>query len=314
MSRWDILGMGVVAVDDLLTVERYPPPDVKQPILDEQRQGGGLIATALVAAARLGARTAYLGVLGDDDLSLFALEGLESAGVDCSLVIRRTGARPVHATIIVDASNGQRTILHTHRGVVYPSPDQIPTELIAQCRVLLLDPFPGAATIQAERRAHALGTPVVADIEAPALPAAQHLIAHADHLIVGLEVGRRVTGLDAPAEMVVALARPDRPCCAVTAGAEGCWYSVYGGGAVHVPALPVQAADTTGCGDVFHGAYAASVARGEPVDAAVHVATVAAGLKATLVGGRAGIPDRAAVDRAMYAWRSGCMAQRRAMQ
>jgi sulfofructose kinase len=55
--------------------------------------------------------------------------------------------------------------------------------------------------------------------------------------------------------------------------------------------------DTTGCGDVFHGAYAACIAQGESVDTTVRIATAAAGIKATQPGGRAGIPDRAAIDR-----------------
>ena len=64
-KRWDIFGIGTSAVDDLLLVERFPQPDEKMPIQEVQRQGGGQTATALVAAARHGARTAFCGCLGD---------------------------------------------------------------------------------------------------------------------------------------------------------------------------------------------------------------------------------------------------------
>ena len=94
-----------------------------------------------------------------------------------------------------------------------------------------------------------------------------------------------------------ALARPNRACCAVTAGAQGCWYSEHGGRVRHFPAFRVPVVDTTGCGDVFHGAYAASIARGDGIDRAIQVATATAGLKASQPGGRAGIPDRVAVER-----------------
>ncbi|MFN8458161.1 MAG: hypothetical protein U0401_26510 [Anaerolineae bacterium] len=57
--RWDILGLGVVTVDDPLYVDHYPQPNTKLPIRAKRREGGGLTATALVAAARLGASTAY---------------------------------------------------------------------------------------------------------------------------------------------------------------------------------------------------------------------------------------------------------------
>ena len=63
----------------------------------------------------------------------------------------------------------------------------------------------------------------------------------------------------------------------------------------------MQAVDTTGCGDVFHGAYAACIARGESVARAVAVANVTAGLKATQPGGRSGIPDLETVERYLRA-------------
>jgi sulfofructose kinase len=96
--------------------------------------------------------------------------------------------------------------------------------------------------------------------------------------------------------MVRALDSPDRACCVVTAGERGCWYAERDGEVHHFPAYQVEVVDTTGCGDVFHGAYAASIARGEPVPTAIRIATATAGLKATQPGGRSGIPTRAAVE------------------
>ena len=79
---FDVLGFGSVAVDDLIYVESYPPADAKAPVLRTQRQCGGLTATALVAAARLGSSCAYAGVLGDDELSLFTIERMRQEGID----------------------------------------------------------------------------------------------------------------------------------------------------------------------------------------------------------------------------------------
>jgi ribokinase len=296
MTAWDVLGLGVVTVDDLLYVDDFPDPNSKMEIRSEQRQGGGLTATAVVAAARSGARTAFLGVLGDDDLSCFAVAELEREGVDCSTISRCSGARPVHARIIVEMGNGRRTILFTREGAVYPSADEIDVALSRGFRILLVDPVPGDAAVHAATRAHAAGIVVVADVENVAPPSAQFLLEKADHLIIGVEAGRRATGFESPAEITVALSGRGRACSAVTAGEAGCWYSERGGRVMHVPALKVVAVDTTGCGDVFHGAYAAALARGEPAGQAIRVANAAAGLKATRPGGRAGIPDRAAVD------------------
>ena len=78
-GTFDIVGLGCAAVDDLLYVPAYPPADAKVQIRRRERQGGGLTATALVAAARLGTRCAYAGVLGDDDLSEFVRRRLRAA-------------------------------------------------------------------------------------------------------------------------------------------------------------------------------------------------------------------------------------------
>jgi sugar/nucleoside kinase (ribokinase family) len=111
VPRWDVLGLGIAAVDDLLYVDVYPRPDSKVAVRARQRQGGGLTATALVAAARLGARAAYGGVLGHNELSRFTLRELQREGVDCASVLRKGEAEPCHSIVVVDRSTGSRTIL-----------------------------------------------------------------------------------------------------------------------------------------------------------------------------------------------------------
>ena len=295
-NQWDILGLGVVAVDDLLYVDRFPRPNTKMRIHSKRRQGGGLTATALVAAARLGARTAFIGVLGDDELSRFTIQEMEREGVDCTLVLRRPQARPIHAVIIVDRSTGERTILYTAEGQTLVTPEEICADLIAGCGLLFVDFTADEAGLRAVELAHAHGIPVVADIEQESAPAMAEMIPLVDHLIVDVEMAGRVTGEAQPERMVRGLARPERACCVVTAGEQGCWYAEWGGAVHHFPAYQVDVVDTTGCGDVFHGAYAAGIAAGEAVPAAIKMATAAAGLKATQPGGRAGIPTRPIIE------------------
>jgi sulfofructose kinase len=294
---WDVLGFGAVTVDDLIYVEHYPMPDTKVAVLDRQRQGGGLAGTALVAAARLGARAAYAGILGDNELSRYTVAEFEREGVDCSLVLCRPEAQPIHSLIIVDYTNGQRSILPDFIGVQWRQPDQVTDELIASCRVLFVDHHAVDGSLRAIEVAHAHGIPVVADIERETEPRATELAPLIDHLIVGINFARHKTGEDDPAAMARAL-YANRACCVVTAGERGCWYASREreGEVQHVPAFPVKVVDTTGCGDVFHGAYAACIAQGESIDKAIVIATAAASLKATKHGGRAGIPTRTAID------------------
>jgi sulfofructose kinase len=298
--RWDVLGLGAVAVDDLVYVSQHPLPNTKIPIQNQGRQGGGLAGTALVAASRLGASAAYCGVLGDDELSRFTLQELEREGVDCTPTLCKPDARPVHSIVIVDLSTGSRSILYSSAGVMEPESARIRPELVANCRVLFVDYTVMGAGLRAIELAHTLGIPVVGDIESEGDPRLPDLMRGIDHLILGIELAGRVTGESEPAAMVGALSGPDRACCAVTAGERGCWYSERGGQVGHFPAFKVQVVDTTGCGDVFHGAYAACIARGEGVGRSIQIATAAAGIKATQPGGRSGIPDLAAVERFLH--------------
>lgn len=294
--KWDVLGLGAVAVDELVYLDHHPQPDSKQRMLSRQRQGGGLTGTALAAAARLGAHAAFCGVLGEDELSGFALESLQREGIDTSPVIVQEGARPHYSIVLVDQSTGKRSVLSDKSGVVTLKPSTINPGLIRLCKVLFIDHSEIEAGMQGAKLARETGVPVVADLERDEHSRTQELLRYIDHLIVGVKLGAKLTGARHPATMVGALGGVERACTVVTAGDRGCWYSQGGGRAEHYPAFKVPVVDTTGCGDVFHGAYAAAIAFGETVPRAIHIATAAAGLKATRKGGRAGIPDLAAVE------------------
>jgi sugar/nucleoside kinase (ribokinase family) len=303
--KWDVLGFGAVTVDDLLYVNKYPLPDTKTRLIARQREGGGLAGTALVAASRMGVKAAYCGVLGNDDLSTFTIQELEREGVDCTAVMRRKEARPIQATVIVVPSSQQRTILYASTGAIGPLPEQVTDSLIANCRILFLDHTVVEMGLHAVKLAHAHDIPVVADFESDDDPRLVDLMHQVDHLIVGIHFAQKVTGADVPEDMVRALSTTSRACCVVTAGEKGCWFSEQGGEVSHFPAYQVQVIDTTGCGDVFHGAYAACIARGESSRDAIQVASAAAALKTTQTGGRRGIPNRAIVDQFISAYHSG---------
>lgn len=291
---WDVLGLGAVAVDDLLYVDGYPAPDSKTQVAQRRREGGGLAGTALCAAAKLGARAAWLGVLGDDELSRFSLQDLKRFGVDCSPVIIESGARPHYSVILVDRTSGSRTLLAMHDGVRDVPLHHITETLVASCRVLFVDHHNSQAGIKAATIAQRLGIPIVADIER-LTGGIEELIPLIDHLIVSLDFARQLTGESEPANIARKLGA-GRTCGVVTCGADGCWSSENGAGANFVKAFQVKAVDTTGCGDVFHGAYAACLAQRQGIDVALRTASAMAALKAMQPGGRAGIPERAGLD------------------
>jgi sulfofructose kinase len=295
-KQWDILGVGSASVDDLLFVDHFPQPDEKMAVHSKLRRCGGQTSTALVAAARHGAKTAFFSCFGVDDLSETLLRALEHEGVDCSPVIRDPRCLPIHSVVIVDIHTGSRTILFHSSGFREPSAEDVTVNLIHKSKMVFIDQNTPHSGYRAARIARQLGIPVAADLEFKSSEQAAPVLPLIDHLIVGVEFASRTTGKTQPEEMVAVLAQPARDGCVVTGGSKGCWYAVSGQPAIHQPAYQVAAVDTTGCGDVFHGVYAASVARGEETPRAVELASGAAAIKATRTNGWAGIPTLAEVQ------------------
>ncbi len=298
----DVLGLGAVAVDDLIYVESYPPADAKTAVLRTDRQCGGLSATALVAAARLGARAAYAGQLGSDELSRFVIDRMTAENVSLSQLRRVDGARPLHSFIVVDSQRQTRNIFCDHNGALGAAEDWPPNKIVQSARVLFVDHFGVPGMIRAARLARAAGRPVVGDLERESEPRFSELLELVDHLIVSEPFAKEFTGKESAAESVLALWNSDRALVAVTCGAEGCWFcSREAPQPIHQPAFRVSVVDTTGCGDVFHGAYAAALAWGMEARARIRFATAAAGLKATQRGGQLGIPRKPDVEKFLAA-------------
>ncbi len=294
---FDVLGLGCVAVDDLLYVATYPAADAKARVLRRERQCGGLTATALVTAARLGSRCGYAGVLGHDPLSIFAAERLSAEGIDITPMVRRCDAGPIHSTIIIDTQRRTRNIFFDLTDVIGAATDQPPPALILSSRALLVDPCGVEGMLRATHIAHDGQIPVVADIEGDMSPRAFELLEVADHLIVSHATAREVTGASDPARATARLWTDERTAVVVTCGQEGGWYLTCAQDEPQrYPAFAAPSLDTTGCGDVFHGAYASALARGLPMSERVRIAAAAAALKAMTVGGQAGIPARSRVD------------------
>ncbi|MEK7399004.1 MAG: PfkB family carbohydrate kinase [Candidatus Poribacteria bacterium] len=294
---YDVLGIGIVAVDDLVMVDNYPSADSKMRGLGEVRQGGGLTGTALVAGARLGAKCAYAGILGKDDLSNWTVAELEREGVDCSLTLRSGDVKPYHAIIIVDKTHHTRTIIFTDVGVMIRPMETIDEDYVSKAKVILIDQLGIDVMLHTTLLAKKLGIPTVADIEREDHPQTRELISHIDHLILSTSFAEKLTDTDDAVEQVKIL-HNGRACTAVTLGVKGCWFTTNKEEdfIFHQPAFKVQTVDTTGCGDVFHGAYAVGIAYGWDIDDCIKFASAVSALKATKPGGRAGIPDMATVE------------------
>jgi sugar/nucleoside kinase (ribokinase family) len=299
MKTFDVLGLGCAAADDLFYVPHYPAEDTKMQVRRHERQCGGLCATALVAASRLGARCAYAGSLGDDDLSRFVRQRLADEGVELKHLRVLPDARPVHAVILVDETRHTRTIVYEVSDTGNASPDWPPDDVLRAAKVVLVDYYGVEGMVRAARVARAAGIPIVADLErAPPNDFLTELVELVDHLVVPLDFAEAWTGRSDPADAALALWSGRREAVVVTCGIDGSWYLGRDESGVprHQPAFRVNTVDTTGCGDVFHGAYAASLAEGLGLPQRARLASATAAMKATRAGGQPGIPTRAAVE------------------
>lgn len=298
----DVLGLGSATIDDILYIDHFPQVDTKQQAQRAERFGGGLTATALVAVARLGKRAVFAGRMGRDDASRWVVDDLARDGVDVSAVVYDEAARPIQAWIMVEPPpRSTRTILYTVPEIHGAHPSLPDADLICSARCLMVDDFGLTGHIRAARLARAVGIPVVGDFERLQTPGLADLLGLVDHLIVSQRFALALTGAATPGEAALALFKsaPDRALACVTAGDAGSWYTTNGIILEHQSAFPVEAVDTTGCGDVFHGAYMVALIDGLPMQQRIRFAAAAAAIKATRTGGRMGIPTRAAVEALM---------------
>lgn len=303
---FDVLGLGCTAVDERLFVAHFPAPDVKARVLRRDKSLGGLTAIALVAAARMGVRAGFAGRLGNDEHSLFVARELQRCGVDTGPLIRCEQARPGHSTIIVDESAGTRAVFSEVAGLRGADDKRPAADLIQRSRVLYLDGHGVTGSVRAARIAKTAGCAIVADFERVHEGDFNTLLHLVDHLVVPRAFATELTGQDDPHAAARTLCKLGCAAVVVTCGKVGGVYCEAGGDVASYAALKVDARDTTGCGDVFHGVYAATLTLGWPIAQRLRYAAAAAALKAANGSGPDSIPNRQEIERLVHS--SSCVA------
>jgi sulfofructose kinase len=284
---YDVVGVGYCAVDYLGIVPTYPGLDEKVRLTEFARQGGGLIATAMATVGRLGGRASYIGKIGGDEFGRFTIEELDSDHVDTKHVVVDPSGVSQFAFIAVDQETGKRTIFWTPSGVML-EPEEIRREDVLAGKVLQVDGHYPRAALQAATWANEAGIPVVMDA-GTMREGSIEIAEKTDALITSALYARQFTGQDDPETAARVMFNERRLVSAVTLGDQGCVY-VTSDGAFHQPAFTVDVVDTTGAGDVFHGAFSFGLAKGWPVPQVMEFAAAVAAIKCTKLGGRAGIP------------------------
>lgn len=291
-----VLLAGVAVIDFVFQLDAMPRRAEKYRARDAAISGGGCAANAAVAIARLGGKARLAARLGADPIGDMIVMGLETEGVDCALVRRFEGRRSSFSSVFVDAA-GDRQIVNYRDMEISFDADWLQDAMPGDFDAALADtrwPLGGAAVLAAARKA---GRPGVLDAEAPVAEAMDSLKL-ASHIAFSAQGLRDYSQRDEFGASLRKAAADTGAWVCVTDGANGVTW-LEGDAERHMPAYRIDAVDTLGAGDIWHGAFALALGEGRPEEAAIGFANAVAAVKCTRFGGRAGIPSRAETEQFM---------------
>lgn len=289
-----IVGIGANVFDTLYRLDTFPTEDTKQRAISVTESGGGPCGTGLVAAAKLGAQAAYIGYASDDGAGRFLRADFEKYGVDTSLMTAIPDTAAFVSCIWLADDNATRTCVF-HRGTVPPTQlDERAAAAIREAQILMVDGNDLDAAVEGAKIARAAGTTVLYDAGGR-YPQVERLLEVTDVLIPSEEFALGHTGAATAEEAAAVLWERYHPrVVVITQGKEG-GLLYEGERAIHYPAFPVEAVDTNGSGDVFHGAFAFALTRRWDYERCCVFASAVSALKCMQVGARRGVPSYDAV-------------------
>ncbi len=306
---FDLVGVGLNATDTLIKVAHFPAYGGKVPIEAEILSPGGQVASALTAVATLGKRVKYIGTVGDDERGRIQLESLRETGINLDDVEVRENCPNQMAYIVIDESTGERTVFWSRAHCLTLDPDTITAEKIGCARMLHIDGHDTPAVEKAARLARELHIPVSVDVDT-IYPGFDRVLGFVDYLIASSEFpvhwtkesdpfraleiiqdqyGMQVAAMTLGAHGALARVVGDRragPCPATDSPAGSRAANAH---FVYSPGFVVDCVDTTGAGDVFHGAFCYAVLEGMPIGDTLEFSNAMAALNCTRLGARGGI-------------------------
>lgn len=303
-----VTGLGQCSLDYLAVIDSFPGIDTKTEVVQWEEQGGGPVATALVALSRLGIKCRFYGITGDDDAGEKIRQSLIKEHVDIDGLLKRDRSSSQVAFIAVEKTRGKRTIFWKRPTGEALRPVELGAHFLEESQFLLLDGLMKDSSLYAAKKARQLNIPVMLD--AGRLREGMLDIARLCDYVVASEEFVKDLGWS---EDTDALQREIekhlwKRVVTITLGERGSITFLNNQEVIRTPAFEVEAVDTTGAGDVFHGGYIFGLLQGWNIVDTVRFASVLAALKCKKVGGRAGIPN---LTEAMELFTMGTEAEKR---
>lgn len=287
----DVLSIGVCTIDLIVRIPAFPEPDSRSAMRDLTESIGGVACVAAVALARLGARAGFAGEVGDDVYGRAIRAGLSADGVDVALLSTRLRQATPTTVILSDLSAKTRTIInHPSAATASVAPSAALTRAALAAPYLHLD---HTAFVQVAGdllpRCRAAGTLVSLDAGI-AIPGIEAYLQFIDVYVTTQRQLLDMTGEPDPARALAWVRARGPRVVAATLGAQGSVGLCDDGAALHAPPFHVDVADTTGAGDVYHGAFLYALLQRQALRDALIFANAAAALSCRAVGGRPGCP------------------------
>ena len=290
----DVVGIDIPVVDFLVSVDKIPQTNSMAHLDDLSWQGGGKVSTAFAALGRLDVETGMIAVLGDDHLGRFCIEDFRRHNVDTSNIIVEPGRTSTFCICLAESETQGRSIIARMGTCRRLSVDDLNRDYIVSAKVLHLSHMCPASR-QAAIWAREAGMKVVfdADYFHPEVIDNLELI---DVFIASEFFYKSMYSSGSPEENFRHISSRGPEAVVVTLGEKGCM-GLGDGIFFKTPAFKVKVVDTTGAGDVFHGAYIYGMLKGWSPEEAVRFSSAVSAIKCTRIGGRAGIPDLKTVKR-----------------
>jgi len=288
VSQFDVVGVGLNATDTLILVPHFPAYAGKMPFVRELVSPGGQVATALVTCAKLGLSAKYIGTVGDDQRGRIQLESLRETAINLDDVEVRENCPNQTAYILIDQSTGERTILWRRDDCLRLDPARITPEKIAGARLLHIDGHDTAAVARAAEIARQNEIHVVVDVDT-IYPGFDRVLPNVDYLVASSEFPSRWTGEKDPFRALELIQDEyHMQVAAMTLGEFGALARVQDR-FIYSPGFIVNCVDTTGAGDVFHGAFCYAVFENMPMRDTLEFSNAMGALNCTALGARGGI-------------------------
>jgi len=287
-------GLGLCAMDYSFLVKAYPAPDDKIDAVSFSKQGGGPVATALCTLGKFGVSSVFIGKCGDDSDGRDLKYELERFGVCTDSLILDKSSSSAKAFIIVDQKTGKRTVILNRNDTSPLSPDELDINLIESSKYLLLDGRESEASVAAAKIARNSEVEVILDAGSPRKEI-DKLLPLVDHLVASHRFSFDYLNEIDPARAALKLTQLGFRNVVITSGADGCVGANSEGEVFRQGIFSVDVVDTTGAGDVFHGAFIYGLHKNWELREILKFSSAAAALKCKGLGGRA-IPELSEVE------------------